>query len=285
MLGFIGFGEAAYHITKGLRAAGLTPIAAYDCNAQTDERIRSRAEQTGTHLFDSNAALADSAEIILSAVTANQAEAAAMQTAPHLTTHHLYADINSVSPGTKQRIAAIISSTGTRFVEIAVMESIPPHLHKTPMLAGGPHAAELKTIFEPYGMSIEVVSNEIGAAAATKMFRSIMVKGLEALITECVLGASRYGADERVFASLAKTFPGIDWPHLADYMIGRVVVHGERRAREMEEVAVTLREAGVDPFLAEAIVRRMDWSAQLGLKRHFHGEAPKHYEQFLAAVS
>ena len=79
------------------------------------------------------------------------------------------------------------------------------------------------------------------------MFRSIIVKGLEALLTECVLGASRYNADERVFASLAESFPGIQWKQLADYMVGRVVVHGERRAREMEEVAATLREIDIEP--------------------------------------
>ena len=98
------------------------------------------------------------------------------------------------------------------------------------------------------------------------MFRSIIVKGLEALLTECVLGASRYSADERVFASLAETFPGINWRELADYMVGRVVVHGERRAREMEEVAATLREIDIEPIMAEAIVRRMDWSVEAGLK-------------------
>ena len=107
------------------------------------------------------------------------------------------------------------------------------------------------------------------------MFRSIIVKGLEALLTECVLGASRYNADERVFASLAETFPAINWKELADYMVGRVVVHGERRAREMEEVAATLREIDIEPIMAEAIVRRMDWSVELGLKQFFQGEAPE----------
>ncbi len=99
----------------------------------------------------------------------------------------------------------------------------------------------------PYGMRLEVVSSEVGTAAATKMFRSIVVKGLEALIFECVLGASRYGAEQRVFDSLGETFPGIDWNALANYMIGRVVVHGERRAREMEEVAETLRHLAIEP--------------------------------------
>lgn len=134
-------------------------------------------------------------------------------------------------------------------------------------------------------MQIEVGTLEVGTAAATKMCRSIMIKGLEALLTECVLGATRYGADERVFASLAETFPGIDWPKLATYMVGRVVVHGERRAREMEEVVETLRSIDIDPIMASATARRMDWSVQAGLKKKFGGKDPSSYREFAQAVA
>ena len=134
-------------------------------------------------------------------------------------------------------------------------------------------------------MVIEVGSAEVGSAAATKMCRSIIVKGIEALLTECVLGATRYGADERVFSSLGESLPGIDWAEMATYMVGRVVVHGERRAREMEEVAETLRSAGVEPIMAEATVRRMDWSAQIGLKARFGGEDPQSYQEFAEVVA
>ena len=125
----------------------------------------------------------------------------------------------------------------------------------------------------------------IGSAAAVKMCRSIVVKGLEALMCECVLGASRYGADEHVFASLNESFPGLDWKKLADYMVGRVVVHGERRAREMEEVADTLRAIGVEPIMAEATARRQDWSAQLDLQSHFGPEGPTTYRAVLDAIA
>ena len=153
------------------------------------------------------------------------------------------------------------------------------------MLAGGDGAPEFVEKLAPFGISAEIVSREVGTAAATKMFRSIIVKGMEALITECVLGASRYNADERVFASLAESFPGINWKELADYMVGRVVVHGERRAREMEEVAATLREIDIEPIMAEAIVRRMDWSVEAGLKQIFGGEAPKSYREVVDAAA
>jgi 3-hydroxyisobutyrate dehydrogenase-like beta-hydroxyacid dehydrogenase len=128
-------------------------------------------------------------------------------------------------------------------------------------------------------------SEAIGSAAAVKMCRSIIVKGLEALLFECVMGANRYGAEDLVFASLAETFPGIDWKKLADYTTGRVVVHGERRAREMEEVADTLRAIGVDPIMAEATARRQDWSARLGLKSRFGAEGPRGYREVLDVIA
>jgi 3-hydroxyisobutyrate dehydrogenase-like beta-hydroxyacid dehydrogenase len=287
-VGFVGFGEAAFHITKGLREAGWRDFVAFDIHTHTagrGEKIRRRAGETNARLVDSNAALAEAADWIFSAVTSDQAARAAEQNAPHLGPNHLYADLNSVSPAVKRTIARIIAASGARFVEVAMMAPVPPYGHRVPILAGGTAAREFQEWFTPYGMRIQVLSAQVGAAAATKMFRSIMVKGMEALITECVLGAGRYGAEEEVFASLAESYPGIDWKTMADYMIGRVVEHGERRAREMEEVAETLESIGIEPIMAQATARRMDWSARLGLQHRFGGGPPKNYREFLAAVA
>jgi len=287
-LGFVGFGEAAFHLAKGLREAGVKRTFAYDVHTHTPrlgETIQARAQETRTELVEFSAALASSADVIISAVTADQAVPAAEQTAPYLTAQHIYADLNSVSPRTKQTVEERISRSGARFVEIAVMGPIPPLLQKTPMLLGGSAAPAFKEMFEPFGMRLEVVStDQIGRAAAVKMFRSVIYKGLEALIFECVLGASRYGAEPRVFASLAENFPGVDWKKLADYMVGRVIVHGERRAREMEEVARTLEELGIEPIMSAATARRMDWAADLGLRDAFGGEFPKTYQEVLSAI-
>jgi 3-hydroxyisobutyrate dehydrogenase-like beta-hydroxyacid dehydrogenase len=287
-IGFIGFGEAGFHIAKGLRAAGAAPAMAYDIHSGTPGRgeiIQRRAAEAGVTLAASSAELAEDCDILLSVVTCDQASAAARQTVPHLASRHYYADLNSVSPAVKQSIAGIVAASPARFIEIAVMAPVPPYGHAVPMLAGGDAAEELSAMLAPFGMRIEVASREIGVAAAAKMFRSIVIKGMEALITECVLAAGRYGAAERVFRSLAETYPGIDWPAMADYSVGRVVVHGERRAREMEEVAETLRSLGLEPIMAEATARRMDWSAQLGLKARFGGEPPASYRDLVEAVS
>lgn len=286
-MGFVGFGEAAFHLAKGLRDAGVKRTVAFDIHMHTPglgEKIQQRAKETQTSLVEFSAALA-ATDVIISAVTADQAADAAKQAAPYLTSRHIYADLNSVSPRTKEKVAEIITRSGARFVEIAVMGPIPPKLHKTPMLLGGAFASEFQEMFAPYGMRLDVVStDQIGRAAAVKMFRSVIYKGLEALIFECVLGASQYGAEPRVFASLAENFPGIDWKQLADYMVGRVVVHGERRAREMDEVARTLEELGIEPMMAAATARRMDWAADLNLRDAFAGGFPQTYQQVLDAM-
>ncbi len=287
-IGFIGFGEAGFHIARGLRGAGLSHICAYDINARAPglgEKIARRANEAEVPLLESNAELAASSDILLSTVTANRAAEAAEQTAPYLASRHIYADLNSVSPALKQSICQMVESRGARFVEAAIMSPVPRHGHATPMFLGGVHAREFMDLLSPYGMKLEAISERVGAASAVKMCRSVIVKGLEALMVECVLGAVPYGADERVFATLNESFPGIDWKNLASYMIGRVVEHGERRAREMEEVAATLRSIGVEPIMTEAAARRQDWLAGLGLLEHFGGKPPDDYRVVAQAVA
>jgi 3-hydroxyisobutyrate dehydrogenase-like beta-hydroxyacid dehydrogenase len=288
-IGFIGFGEAGFTIGNGLRGAGLERLVAYDIAAQSPDhgpQIQRRARESGAVLVGGSQALAESASVLFSTVTSSSALDAALQTAPFLKPGHVYADLNSVSPARKREIAAVVTGTGAAFVEVAVMAPVQPYGHRVPMLLGGSDAAAFAERLAPLGMRMQVLgSSTIGAAAAVKMCRSIVVKGLEALLCECVLGAHEYEAAEHVFASLQESYPGLDWKTLADYTMGRVVVHGERRAREMEEVAETLRAIGVEPIMAEATARRQDWSAKLGLRARFPPEGPRTYDEVVAYVS
>jgi 3-hydroxyisobutyrate dehydrogenase-like beta-hydroxyacid dehydrogenase len=281
-IGFVGFGEAGSHIAKGLKSAGLSRIFAFDIAPET---VRHRAIDAGVPLVSSNRELADSTEILFSTVTCARAKEAAEQTAPFLKPHHIYADLNSVSPALKQEIDRVISASGAAFVEAAVMSPVPPNGHRSPMLLGGKAAAAFAERMAPFGMRLQVISDKIGTAAATKMFRSIIVKGLEALMLECVLASAPYGADERVFSSLSESFPGIDWQRLANYMVSRVVIHGERRAREMEEVAETLQSLGIEPIMAEAAARRQDWCARLGISSQFGPDGPQTYREAVEAIA
>jgi 3-hydroxyisobutyrate dehydrogenase-like beta-hydroxyacid dehydrogenase len=287
-IGFVGFGEAGYYIAKGLREAGVMHIQAFDIHASTagrGEKIRERAGETRVTLCNSSAQLAAASDLLFSTVTADQAEIAAADVAAHLTERQIYADLNSISPFLKQSTAKIIEAHGARFVEVAIMSPVPRHLHRVPMFLGGPHAQGFVALLAPFGMKLEIVSDQLGAASATKMCRSIVVKGLEALLFECVLAATPYGVDERVFATLEETMPGVNWRRLAGYMVGRVIEHGERRAREMEEVAATLRSIGVEPLMTEAAAKRQEWGAALELLPEFGGEPPADYRAVVQAIA
>lgn len=287
-IAFVGFGEAGFTIGNGLTSAGLERLLAFDIATDSADRgplIRERAEAAGATLVSSSEELARSADVLFSTVTCSAALDAARQTAPYLTARHIYADLNSVSPALKRDVAEVVQRSSASFVEAAVMAPVQPYGQRVPMLIGGPAARRFADLMAPFGMALEPIDGPIGKAAAVKMCRSIVVKGVEALLAECVLAATLYEADDKVFASLQETWPGIDWKKLADYTIGRMVVHGERRAREMEEVAETLKAIGVEPLMAEATARRQDWSAQLGLKSHFGSDGPRSYREVVELVS
>ena len=141
------------------------------------------------------------------------------------------------------------------------MTSVPPYGIRVPMLLGGGAARELAGVLNGWGMDAKPVADEVGVASAIKMCRSVMIKGLEALVIESYATARAYGVEDHVLPTLAETFPSIDWNKQGAYFFSRVVQHGKRRAEEMREAANTVREAGFDPFMAAAIADKQQWVA------------------------
>ena len=196
-------------------------------------------------------------------MTASQAVSVAKACAPAVKKGAFFLDFNSASPGAKQRAAAIIDAAGGRYVEGAVMTSIPPYRIKVPLLLGGAGADALAPLLNALGFNATVASKELGVSSAVKMCRSIMIKGFEAMTIECFTTARAYGVEDAVLASLKETFPGIDWEKQGAYFFQRVIEHGRRRAEEVREVAETVREIGLTPWSAEGTAERQAFIADL----------------------
>src|ERR1700676_5384074 len=203
------------------------------------------------------------ADFVISAVTASQAVPVAQACAPAIRQGAWFLDFNSASPGAKQRAADLIDASGGRYVEGAVMTSIPPKRIKVPLLLGGAGAAELTPLLLELGFDAKVASTELGVSSAVKMCRSIMIKGLEAMVIEAFTTARGYGVEDAVLASLKETFPGIDWEKQGAYFFQRVIEHGRRRSEEVREVAETVREIGLTPWSAQGTAERQAWVADL----------------------
>jgi 3-hydroxyisobutyrate dehydrogenase-like beta-hydroxyacid dehydrogenase len=263
-IGLVGYGEVGRILAEDLRQQNLR-VTAYDRKLDNDgaPALRDHARAHGVGLANYHAELAAQADFIVSAVTASQTVPAAQACAPAVKKGAWFLDFNSASPGAKRRAAALIDREGGRYVEGAVMTSIPPHRIKVPLLLGGRGAAELAPLLVAIGFNAKVASHKLGVASAVKMCRSVMIKGLEAMVIESFTTARAYGVEAAVLASLKETFPGIDWEKQGAYFFQRVIEHGRRRSEEVREVAETVREAGLTPWSSQGTAERQAWIADL----------------------
>src|SRR5712671_6973165 len=261
-IALIGFGEVGQTLGADLLAAGAS-VSAYDPLFGNSNSVPSRALTKIRVVAQKTApeAVRD-ADLVISAVTAASDIDAARSVVSGLAAGTFYLDVNSVSPGMKQACSQIIDGAGGRYVEAAVMTPIAPKRIASSMLLGGPHAADFIARAEPLGFSgAKAFSAIIGQASATKMCRSVIIKGVEALLCESMVTARHYGIEKTVLDSLSDLLPVGDWEKLARYFISRTLEHGTRRAEEMREAAHTVAEAGLDPLMAIATAKREDWAA------------------------
>jgi 3-hydroxyisobutyrate dehydrogenase-like beta-hydroxyacid dehydrogenase len=267
-LGLIGYGEVGKTFANGLKNQ-VGRVQVWDLKldpVNAPPLVRSQeqahADRAGVQTCASLQALCETSDFIISAVTASSTLVVARDAAPYLRPGAIFLDLNSASPGTKQQAAALIDAAGGHYVEAGVMTSVPPYGIRVPMFLGGAMATALAERLRAWGMDVKAVSADIGVASAIKMCRSVMIKGLEALVIESYTTARQYGVEGHMIPTLAETFPSIDWQQTGAYFFSRVAQHGQRRAEEMREAANTVREAGFEPLMAAAIAEKHQWVSQ-----------------------
>lgn len=281
-LGFVGFGEVGYELAKGLRAEGA-PVAGAWKRPPWSDRVKARAAEAGVDLFATVAELVSRSDMVWAVVTASASIQVAELVAPHMA-DKLFVDMNSVSPMSKEKAAAAVVGAGGQLVDAALMGALSAYHLQVPTLLSGPGAEELAAAMKGWKMDVEVVGDRVGVASAIKMFRSVYMKGIEALAIETLIASRRYGVVGVVLASLEESFRKYGFRALAAGILVSNALHGERRAQEMEQVVQTLEELGIDPYVSEGTLRRLRWSADLKLREHFGGQRPSSHEDVLAAI-
>lgn len=274
-IGLAGYGEVGRIFAAGLKPQ-VAQASAWDlkfAQAATAGAERAHAQALGVRACESMQELCAASDLVISAVTASNTLAVAEEAAHHIRPGAVFLDLNSASPGTKQQAAAAIEARGAHYVEAGVMTSVPPYGIRVPMLLGGARAAELAQVLAGWGMDAKAVSEQLGVASAIKMCRSVMIKGLEALVIESYATARAYGVEDHVLPTLQETFPSIDWSRQGAYFFSRVVQHGQRRAEEMREAANTVREAGFAPLMTASIADKQQWVADQARAGVFEGLA------------
>jgi 3-hydroxyisobutyrate dehydrogenase-like beta-hydroxyacid dehydrogenase len=260
--GLIGFGEAGRIIGAAVAASGVD-LLAHDrvlLDADRGPVVRQAISAAGATPVDDLAAFADR-DVVVSLVTPATAVVAAQGYAPHAWDGALYVDLNSTAPGAKQEIAALLGNV--RVVDgVMTGGGIQLDRDRIPMSLAGPDAAEAVDLLNGAGLNAAVVGTEVGAAAALKMLRSVVVKGMEGLWVEALLAARQMDVVEPLLANIEETLDRYSARDFATMLVTTHVAHAGRRQVEVRMARDTVVGTGVPPLLSDGIVARHEHSAR-----------------------
>jgi 3-hydroxyisobutyrate dehydrogenase-like beta-hydroxyacid dehydrogenase len=278
-VGFIGFGEVAYHFSTGLKEEGIQEIFAYDKNAKEISKgdlVRQRAKNAGVQLVPGLRQLAGLSDVIFSTVWGSAALKVAGRTASFAQPGQLYCDINNTAPSVKTRGAEMLNSKRVKYVDLALFVAPNRDKQRSFMLASGDGAAALKRIMGPYGVTPELVAGGAGRATTIKTLANVYYKGIQALCLEVALSAWKVGIDpEWIAPLLVKPVEALPKEEEMVFWTMRGIVHAERKAAELESIIKAVREWGITPIMLDATRKRLKTVTEYGLKRVLEHAEPR----------
>jgi len=245
IIAILGIGEAGGTLARDLIAKGVQ-VHGWDPEP--------RKLPNGLEFVSSNPAAVLGADIVLSVNWAAVAVEVANEVAPVLQPDQLYADLNTAAPQLKRAIAPVIENTGALFVDAALMDPVPPKGLGTQVYASGSGAEIFAERMIPVGMPVTYLDREAGNAATHKLVRSIMYKGVAAVIIECLEAAEALNMTEYARAQMLKI---IYDEAMIDRFVTGSIKHAKRRVEEMEAVVEMLNSIGISSFTSQASIKRL----------------------------
>ena len=276
-IAFIGYGEAAYHISRGLMSVKPCKMIAYDIMARDPERgplIRRHMEEAGVTAADSAEEAYTGAKYVVSLTSAASAVKVAEGIIGRLTAGQVYVDMNSAAPTSMTAIDRLPRKEGVMFCDVSLLGNVPKTEHLTKMMISGDGAREFYNFFKEYNAAAALLDTPAGSASAIKMFKSVFSKGFPQLLLECLVPAAEYEVMDIVFDSFKHTFDHRTIEDFANDTLFRTLVHAKRREAEMEDVAKTVEEMGFGAEISRASAARLRRLAQCNYAERIGEAAP-----------
>jgi len=286
-LGFIGFGEAAFEMSKGLKQQGFGEIVAYDpvWNHPTfGALVQKRADKAQVNLLKEAQAVLSRTRVLIVAVPADKAYEVSRTIKPYLQPNTIYIDVSASNPNMKRNIHENLQGTNTTFVDAAMMGPLPVYKHKVPILASGDGVDAFIQLLSPYGMDISKVSDIPGDASAVKLIRSIYMKGIAALLIEMLEAANYFNVDELVISSISETMNGKSFEETMNRLVTGTSIHAVRRAAELGGSIQMLESSSIDSTMSQAAKEKLQLLSKFNLKEKFEGKTPGHWSDVIKAL-
>ncbi len=241
-IAILGLGEAGSHFANDLANLGIS-VYGWDPNPK-------RPLDKSIQIAQSNLDAAENADIIFSVNLTSASELVAREVKPILNRNKIYVELNTSSPDKKKAIFQILEESSVQFVDLAIMAPVPPKGILTPMLAAGPGANTLVEQLKPYGLAIKSIAGEVGYAAELKLLRSIVYKGIAAVICEAIDAGKLFNQEKYIREQISSIIGGNE--DLIDRFVEGSQTHAERRIHEMDAVVEMLINKGLNPVMSDA---------------------------------
>jgi 3-hydroxyisobutyrate dehydrogenase-like beta-hydroxyacid dehydrogenase len=249
-LTILGLGEAGSLIARGLAAQGVE-VVGFDPVKQKFPVV--------TVLDSAEEAVAD-ADVVFSLNSSTVSVKVARQVAEHLKPGAIFCDLNTGTPSLKKNLAGIIPAGS--FVDVAVMKPVPGLAEKVPLSVAGEGASKFMKLFGDLDMDISYVSDVAGDAAARKLLRSILAKGMASIVIDTLWAAKELGLEDWAMEEINREFDTNSSKTVTRYLDG-TQQHAKRRSVEMADVLEMLTDAGYESTVVRGI--------ELTLSRVIHG--------------
>lgn len=285
-VGFIGYGEAAYHISMGLAQEGLKSMAAFDV-MQNDpvrgEKIRSRAAENGVTIVGSLEELCSDSDFVISLTSPAVCVDVARQALPLLSAGQVFCDLNSADPVDMTAVDQLPRPEGVKFVDVGVMGSVPANKHKVKMYMAGDGANEFAEFLSRWNGIPKVIDAPAGGASAIKLLKSVFSKGLPQLFIETYAPAAAYGVLDEVLALTRDTFKKCNIEEWCDESLFRTLIHAKRRSAEAAASAKTVERLGFDASMSHATHKKLVQLAEQNYKDRI-GDAEPNLRETIAMI-
>jgi 3-hydroxyisobutyrate dehydrogenase-like beta-hydroxyacid dehydrogenase len=260
--GFLGYGQVGQHLARGMQRGSGDRVIAYDHGFLAEPSpLADIARGDDVEVVTGPDGLSE-CDVVLSIVTPASAAAVARDFAPHARAGQTYVDFNSTAPEVKEEIGGILAGSGVTYLEgVMTGGGITLDKHRIPMSLAGPDAPALAERFNALGFVAEAIGDRIGQAAAMKMLRGVVIKGMEALAVEAMMAARARGIEELVLSSLSESLDRLATRDFLEMLVTTHTKHCGRRSVEVRMIKETVAGSGVEPMMAAAAQRLFERSA------------------------
>ncbi|WP_138418172.1 prephenate dehydrogenase/arogenate dehydrogenase family protein [Aquibacillus sediminis] len=272
-IGFIGFGEVGYEMSKGFKEEGNIQVIAFD-PLYKESFIQNRAKEVDVTLVDQPKNVIKKVDMVIVAVPANKTWNVWEGLKEYLKSNVLYVDVTTADATTKQKISKEVVGEDKKFIDAALMGPLPIYKHKVPIIASGRGVGAFVDQMGEFNMNIEKISDEVGDATNIKFVRSIFMKGMASLLYEVLDIADHLNVGDNVIHSISETLDSRSFEQTVTRLVSGTAIHSERRMKEMENVINLITTNNKHAHMSKATLDKLRWISKLGLKKHFNSKAP-----------